>query len=76
MEIPSKNTKRLSIKRATFGSGVNEKLSFLYPYLLFFIFSFFLIKDQSKTKNHDFDKIFHLKESCNLNKTFTSVAVV
>lgn len=70
MEIPAKNTIGRSIKRVTFTSGSNKKMSFLHQHLLFSIFSFFLLKITLKpllwAKNKSFNKIFHPKVSANL----------
>ena len=70
METPAKNTIGLSIKRVTFTSVSNKKPSFLHQYLLFSIFSFFLIKITLKpllwVNNKNFNKIFHLKVSANI----------
>ena len=76
MEIPAKNTIGLSIKRVTFTSSKKKNPSFLGQYLLFSIFSLFLLKITLKVslrpllwdKNHNLNKILHLsKVSGNLN---------
>ena len=70
VEIPAKNTIGPPIKTVIFTSCRKEKPSFLLQYLLFSIFSFFLVKITLKpllwAKNQNLYKIFHLKVSGNL----------